>query len=53
MHVVVGMIIAVFGMIWYSNASTRPGGNERRASLLPTSRHQKHSTESTEPNGRS
>lgn len=29
-QVVVGMIIAVFGMIWYGNASSKPGGKERR-----------------------
>ncbi|XP_074264284.1 UDP-rhamnose/UDP-galactose transporter 4-like [Silene latifolia] len=28
-HVVVGMMIAILGMIWYSNASTKPGGKER------------------------
>ncbi|CAN4081209.1 unnamed protein product [Withania somnifera] len=28
-QVIVGMIIAVAGMIWYSNASTKPGGKER------------------------
>ncbi|KAG8369273.1 hypothetical protein BUALT_Bualt15G0134300 [Buddleja alternifolia] len=32
MHVVVGMIIAVFGMMWYGNASSKPGGKERRSS---------------------
>ncbi|XP_074308640.1 UDP-rhamnose/UDP-galactose transporter 6-like [Silene latifolia] len=28
-HVVLGMIIAIFGMIWYGNASSKPGGKER------------------------
>ncbi|KAJ6678083.1 UDP-RHAMNOSE/UDP-GALACTOSE TRANSPORTER 4 [Salix viminalis] len=31
LHVVVGMIIAVAGMIWYGNASSKPGGKERRS----------------------
>ncbi|CAI0428608.1 unnamed protein product [Linum tenue] len=31
-HVIVGMIIAVAGMIWYGNASSKPGGKERRSS---------------------
>nr|GEX69914.1 UDP-rhamnose/UDP-galactose transporter 6-like [Tanacetum cinerariifolium] len=26
LHVVVGMIIAIMGMIWYGNASSKPGG---------------------------
>ncbi|CAN4118104.1 unnamed protein product [Withania somnifera] len=30
-QVVVGMIIAVFGMIWYGNTSSKPGGKERRS----------------------
>lgn len=42
LHVVLGMIIAIVGMIWYSNASTKPGGKERRSYSLPTSRPQKH-----------
>ncbi|KAK9670530.1 hypothetical protein RND81_13G207700 [Saponaria officinalis] len=28
-HVVLGMIIAIMGMIWYGNASSKPGGKER------------------------
>ncbi|KMT09257.1 hypothetical protein BVRB_6g133560 [Beta vulgaris subsp. vulgaris] len=28
-HVVLGMIIAIFGMMWYGNASSKPGGKER------------------------
>ncbi|CAI0554941.1 unnamed protein product [Linum tenue] len=31
-HVIVGMIIAVAGMIWYGNASSKPGGKERLSS---------------------
>lgn len=42
-QVFVGMIIAVIGMIWYGNASSKPGGKERRGgSSLPTSRQHKH-----------
>uniref|UniRef100_A0A7C8YK33 Sugar phosphate transporter domain-containing protein n=1 Tax=Opuntia streptacantha TaxID=393608 RepID=A0A7C8YK33_OPUST len=29
MHVVLGMIIAIMGMIWYGNASSKPGAKER------------------------
>ncbi|KAK9678708.1 hypothetical protein RND81_11G228500 [Saponaria officinalis] len=28
-HVVVGMMIAIMGMMWYGNASSKPGGKER------------------------
>ncbi|XP_071710893.1 UDP-rhamnose/UDP-galactose transporter 6-like [Rutidosis leptorrhynchoides] len=35
LHVVVGMIIAIVGMIWYGNASSKPGGKERHAYSLP------------------
>lgn len=53
LQVVFGMIIAVVGMIWYSNASSKPGGKERRSHSLPTSRQQKHSSsESAEHAGR-
>lgn len=41
-QVVVGMIIAVMGMIWYGKASSRPGGKERRSHPLPVVRTQKH-----------
>ncbi|CAN6344288.1 unnamed protein product [Urochloa humidicola] len=34
LQVVLGMILAVLGMIWYGNASAKPGGKERR-SILP------------------
>lgn len=30
-QVVIGMIIAVIGMVWYGNASSKPGGKERRS----------------------
>lgn len=36
-HVVIGMILAVIGMIWYGNASSKPGGKER-THMLPTER---------------
>ncbi|KAL0015734.1 hypothetical protein SO802_002803 [Lithocarpus litseifolius] len=54
LHVVLGMIIAVVGMIWYGNASSKPGGKERRSHSLPTSRQQRHSglSESTELDGK-
>lgn len=32
LHVIIGMTIAVLGMIWYSHASTQPGGKERVSS---------------------
>ncbi|XP_074284394.1 UDP-rhamnose/UDP-galactose transporter 6-like isoform X1 [Silene latifolia] len=34
-QVVVGMLIAVLGMIWYGNASSKPGGKERRNQPAP------------------
>jgi len=35
LQVVIGMVlVAVLGMIWYGNASAKPGGKERR-SVLP------------------
>ncbi|PON85649.1 Bi-functional UDP-rhamnose/UDP-galactose transporter [Trema orientale] len=42
LHVVLGMIIAILGMIWYGNASSKPGGKERRSYSLPTTKSQKH-----------
>ncbi|KAL8489876.1 hypothetical protein ACS0TY_025678 [Phlomoides rotata] len=33
-QVVIGMIIAVMGMIWYDNASSKPGGKERLSLTL-------------------
>lgn len=38
LHVVLGMAIAILGMIWYGNASSKPGGKERAA---PVSKAQK------------
>ncbi|KAF9612222.1 hypothetical protein IFM89_038644 [Coptis chinensis] len=40
-QVVLGMIIAVMGMIWYGKASSRPGGKERRSHTIPITRPQK------------
>lgn len=40
LHVILGMVIAVVGMIWYGNASSKPGGKERRSLSLPKT--QKH-----------
>ncbi|XP_039132626.1 UDP-rhamnose/UDP-galactose transporter 4-like [Dioscorea cayenensis subsp. rotundata] len=42
LHVVLGMILAVLGMIWYGNASSKPGGKERRSYSLPIDKSQKH-----------
>ncbi|KAG6438207.1 hypothetical protein SASPL_103144 [Salvia splendens] len=49
-QVVVGMIIAVIGMIWYGNASSKPGGKERRSHSMSRNSQQKHggSPESSE-----
>ncbi|KAK2457880.1 UDP-rhamnose/UDP-galactose transporter 6 [Trifolium repens] len=38
LHVVIGMIIAVVGMMWYGNASSKPGGKERWSHSLPTNK---------------
>uniref|UniRef100_A0A5B7BVP0 Putative UDP-galactose transporter 2-like n=1 Tax=Davidia involucrata TaxID=16924 RepID=A0A5B7BVP0_DAVIN len=43
LQVVIGMVIAVIGMIWYGNASSKPGGKERRSHSMSSSRQQKHS----------
>ncbi|KAL9160969.1 hypothetical protein ABFS82_08G235100 [Erythranthe guttata] len=32
LHVVVGMMVAIVGMVWYGHASSRPGGKERAPS---------------------
>ncbi|KAF5751827.1 putative organic anion transporter [Tripterygium wilfordii] len=42
LHVVLGMMIAVAGMIWYGNASSKPGGKERRSLSMSNSKSQKH-----------
>lgn len=40
-HVVVGMLIAVVGMMWYGIASSKPGGKERRSPSTPNNKLQK------------
>lgn len=53
LQVVLGMVIAVVGMIWYGNASSKPGGKERRSShSLPTMRQHKHGNDSAELDGK-
>ncbi|KAL5560239.1 hypothetical protein UlMin_036450 [Ulmus minor] len=52
LQVVLGMVIAVVGMIWYGNASSKPGGKERRSHSLPTSKQQKHGSEPDELDGK-
>ncbi|XP_044502383.1 UDP-rhamnose/UDP-galactose transporter 4-like [Mangifera indica] len=42
LHVILGMIIAVLGMIWYGNASSKPGGKERRSYSMPNNKSQKN-----------
>ncbi|CAA2943365.1 UDP-galactose transporter 2-like [Olea europaea subsp. europaea] len=42
LQVVFGMIIAVFGMILYGKASSKPGGKERRSHSISRSSQQKH-----------
>lgn len=51
LHVVFGMIIAIVGMVWYGNASSKPGGKERRSFSLPSTKSQKHDglLESSDP----
>ncbi|TXG60468.1 hypothetical protein EZV62_015041 [Acer yangbiense] len=39
-HVILGMVIAIVGMVWYGNASSKPGGKERRSLSMPKA--QKH-----------
>ncbi|XP_043722275.1 UDP-rhamnose/UDP-galactose transporter 6-like [Telopea speciosissima] len=54
LQVVLGMVIAVVGMIWYGNASSKPGGKERRSHSMPNNRPQKHSgmSEASELDGK-
>ncbi|KAK3211617.1 hypothetical protein Dsin_016323 [Dipteronia sinensis] len=49
-HVILSMVIAVVGMIWYGNASSKPGGKERCNLSMPSNKAQKHAglSESTE-----
>ncbi|KAF5960362.1 hypothetical protein HYC85_001571 [Camellia sinensis] len=54
LQVVLGMIIAIVGMIWYGNASSKPGGKERwsPSSLNDKSEKQDGFSEYTELNGK-
>ncbi|XP_057417254.1 UDP-rhamnose/UDP-galactose transporter 6-like [Lotus japonicus] len=42
LQVVIGMMIAILGMIWYGNASSKPGGKERRSFSIPSSKTQEY-----------
>nr|BAJ99966.1 predicted protein [Hordeum vulgare subsp. vulgare] len=42
LHVALGMTIAVIGMIWYGNASSKPGGKERQVYIPISEKIQKH-----------
>ncbi|KAE9466146.1 hypothetical protein C3L33_01944, partial [Rhododendron williamsianum] len=50
LHVVLGMVIAILGMIWYGNASSKPGGTETRtiSSPHPKTQNQNGLSESSE-----
>lgn len=48
LHVVIGMIIAIVGMIWYSNASSKPGGKERRSHSISKSGGSSESSDADE-----
>lgn len=37
-QVILGMVVAIFGMIWYGNASSKPGGKERVTVVSPESK---------------
>ncbi|XP_068645502.1 UDP-rhamnose/UDP-galactose transporter 6-like [Aristolochia californica] len=52
LQVVLGMVLAVMGMIWYGNASSKPGGKERRSYSISSDKGQKHGTESSEIDGK-
>ncbi|XP_022774879.1 UDP-rhamnose/UDP-galactose transporter 4-like [Durio zibethinus] len=41
LHVILGMVIAVAGMVWYGNASSKPGGKERRIYSTLSNKSQK------------
>ncbi|KAJ7554279.1 hypothetical protein O6H91_06G133200 [Diphasiastrum complanatum] len=47
-QVVLGMLLAVFGMIWYGNASSKPGGKEKRYFPSPSVKSQKGLTNGLE-----
>jgi len=46
LHVVLGMILAVIGMIWYGNASSKPRGKERRSYSTLSDKSHKHGVSS-------
>nr|KJB18357.1 hypothetical protein B456_003G048300 [Gossypium raimondii] len=49
LHVILGMVIAVLGMVWYGNASSKPGGKERRIYSAPSNKlHKQELSDSTE-----
>ncbi|MBA0794044.1 hypothetical protein Gohar_018410, partial [Gossypium harknessii] len=49
LHVILGMVIAVVGMVWYGNASSKPGGKERRIYSAPSNKlHKQELSDSTE-----
>ncbi|XP_064983984.1 UDP-rhamnose/UDP-galactose transporter 5-like [Musa acuminata AAA Group] len=54
LQVIFGMILAVMGMLWYGNASSKPGGKERWSYSLPIDKSQKHGllSESGEHDGK-
>jgi drug/metabolite transporter (DMT)-like permease len=39
-QVILGMLLAVLGMIWYGNTSAKPGGKEQRS--IHSVRSEKH-----------
>lgn len=41
-QVILGMILAVAGMIWYGSASSKPGGKERRSYSSSSEKTQRH-----------
>ncbi|KAE9608731.1 hypothetical protein Lal_00020030 [Lupinus albus] len=51
LQVVLGMFIAILGMVWYGNASSKPGGKEQRSISIPATKTPDYSAVpvSTEP----
>lgn len=41
LHVILGMIIAIMGMVWYGNASSKPGGKEHRSYFTSSNKPEK------------
>lgn len=48
LNAILGMVLAVLGMIWYGSASSKPGGKERKSHPLPVSRPARHGSETEE-----